>query len=501
MKILLVYPRYPDSFWSYKHALKFISKKAAVPPLGLITVSAMLPSGWQKKLVDMNVSQLSKDDITWADYVFISAMYIQKESVNTVIKVCNDHGVRIVAGGPLFTQEYKNYPLIDHFVLNEAEITLPLFFFFFEEDHPDRIYSTSEYADLALSPTPDYHLLEQKKYAFMNLQVSRGCPFSCDFCEITSLLGHKVRMKTTSQILTELDTLYELNWRGSVAVVDDNFIGNKKEIKVGLLPAMKDWMQNHKFPFTFNIQSSINLADDPELMSSLVKTGFNSAFIGIETPDAESLHACNKMQNENRDLVECVKQIQNRGIQVSGGFIVGFDSDTPDVFQRQIDFIQKSGIVSAMVGLLNAPKNTRLYNRLKAENRLTTEATGNNTDFSMNFTPKMNHSDLIKGYKKIIHNIYSIKPYYKRLRELLLNYNRRYRKKSRMDFSLISAFLKSVYIIGILNKGRREYWKLLIWTLFHRPDLMVDAITFTVYGYHYRTIYGLREKSRDVRMM
>jgi radical SAM superfamily enzyme YgiQ (UPF0313 family) len=295
--------------------------------------------------------------------------------------------------------------------------------------------------------------------------------------------------------------LYELNWRGSVAVVDDNFIGNKKEIKVGLLPAMKDWMQNHKFPFTFNIQSSINLADDPELMSSLVKTGFNSAFIGIETPDAESLHACNKMQNENRDLVECVKQIQNRGIQVSGGFIVGFDSDTPDVFQRQIDFIQKSGIVSAMVGLLNAPKNTRLYNRLKAENRLTTEATGNNTDFSMNFTPKMNHSDLIKGYKKIIHNIYSIKPYYKRLRELLLNYNRRYRKKSRMDFSLISAFLKSVYIIGILNKGRREYWKLLIWTLFHRPDLMVDAITFTVYGYHYRTIYGLREKSRDVRMM
>ncbi len=501
MKVLLVYPHYPDSFWGFKHALKFISKKAAVPPLGLITVSAMLPAGWQKKLVDMNVSELNSNDLIWADYVFISAMYIQKESVDKIISACQEYGVKTVAGGPLFTQEYKNYSLIDHFILNEAEITLPLFLKDLEEGLPARIYTTSEFADLTLSPTPDYHLLERKKYAFMNLQVSRGCPFSCDFCEITSLLGHKVRMKKTSQIVAELDTLYALNWRGSVSVVDDNFIGNKREIKTGLLPALKEWMQNHKYPFTFNIQSSINLADDPELMSSLVETGFNAAFIGIETPDAESLHACNKMQNKNRDLVDCVKTIQKNGIQVSGGFIIGFDSDTPDVFQRQIDFIQQSGIVSAMVGLLNAPKNTSLYNRLEVENRLTTEATGNNTDLSMNFTPKMNYAELINGYKKIIHNIYSTKPYYKRLRKLLLNYNRRYRQQSRIDFSLIAAFFKSVYIIGILNKGRSEYWKLIIWTLFNRPDLIVDAITLTVYGYHYRTIYGLRDKSRNVGMM
>jgi len=495
MKILLVYPKYPDSFWSFKHALKFISKKAAVPPLGLITVSAMLPSDWEKKLVDMNVSELEKSDIIWADYVFISAMYIQKDSVNKIMETCLLFGVKIVAGGPLFTQEYSNYPQIDHFVLNEAEITLPLFLEDLAKGHPERIYKTNEYADLSLTPVPDYHLLQRKKYAFMNIQVSRGCPFSCDFCEITSLLGHKVRMKNSTQIVKELEILYNLNWRGSVFIVDDNFIGNKKEVKNTLLPVMKNWMQTHKFPFTFNTETSINLADDEELMSLMVETGFNSTFIGIETPEEKSLHACNKVQNKNRDLLESVKKIQKAGLQVSGGFIVGFDSDSPSVFQRQIDFIQQSGIVSAMVGLLNAPKNTKLYDQLKAENRLTTEATGNNTDLSMNFIPKMNYDELLEGYKKIIENIYTSKPYYKRLRQLLLNYNNLYTRKTKIDFPLLRAFFKSVFIIGFLNKGRSEYWKLIVWTLFHRPESIVDAITYTVYGYHFRTIYGLRNKN------
>ena len=493
MKILLVYPKCPDSFWSFKHALKFISKKAAVPPLGLITVSALLPSTWQKKLVDMNVSALHTNDIQWADYVFISAMYIQKESVNYVIGECIRYNRKVVAGGPLFTQEYKNYPQINHLVLNEAEITLPLFLEDLAAGHPEKVYKTDKYADISLSPVPDFHLLQRKKYAFMNMQVARGCPFSCDFCEITSLFGHKVRMKNTNQVIMELEALYNLNWRGSVSVVDDNFIGNKKQIKTGLLPAMKKWMQTHKYPFVFNIQSSINLADDKELMSLLVETGFTSTFIGIETPEENSLKYCNKVQNKNRDLLQCVKNIQKTGIQVSGGFIVGFDSDTPGVFQRQIDFIQKSGIVSAMVGLLNAPKNTRLYEQLESENRLTNEATGSNTDLSMNFIPKMNYNELIEGYKRIIHNIYATKPYYKRLRQLLINYNRQYKKPIKINFTLIRAFFKSVFIIGILNRGRSEYWKLLIWTLFNRPGLIVDAVTYTVYGYHYRAVYGLRK--------
>ena len=497
MKILLIYPQCPDSFWSFKHALKFISKKAAVPPLGLITVSAMLPSTWQKKMVDMNIASLRARDIKWADYVFISAMHIQKESVNNVVADCKKLNKKIVAGGPLFTQEYGNYPQIDHFILNEAEITMPLFLNDLSAGQPQRLYKTSKYADISLTPVPDYHLLARNKYAFMNIQVSRGCPYSCDFCEITSLLGHKVRMKDSNQIIKELETLYNLNWRGSVFIVDDNFIGNKKEVKYNLLPDMKNWMQAHKFPFTFNTETSINIADDDELMSLMVKTGFNSTFIGIETPDEESLHDCNKVQNKNRDLLESVKKIQKAGLQVSGGFIVGFDSDTPGVFQRQIDFIQKSGIVSAMVGLLNAPKNTRLYKRLEAENRLTTEVTGNNTDLSMNFIPKMNRIELLKGYKNIIRNIYTTKPYYKRIRQMLLNYNRLYKRQTKINFSLLRAFFKSVLVIGFLNKGRSEYWKLIIWTLFNRPGSIIEALTYTVYGYHYQTVYGLRSNNAD----
>ena len=492
MNVLLIFPQYPDSFWSFKHVMRFISKKAAVPPLGLITVSAMLPKTWQKKVVDMNVSTLQNSDIIWADYVFISAMYIQMESVNKVIEVCLKYETKIVAGGPLFTQEYDHYPQIDHFILNEAEITLPLFLKDLDAGKiPDRIYKTEKFADITLTPVPDYYLLSCKDYAFMNIQVSRGCPFSCEFCEITSLLGHKVRMKDTSQILKEFEALYNLNWRGPVVIVDDNFIGNKKEVKNNLLPAIKKWMQSHKYPFVFNTQTSINLADDEELMSLMIESGFNSTFIGIETPEEKSLQECNKSQNKNRDLLLSVKKIQNAGLQVSGGFIVGFDSDTSSVFQKQIDFIQQSGIVSAMVGLLNAPKNTKLYRRLEEENRLTTELTGNNTDSSMNFIPKMNYQELLDGYKRIIQNIYATKPYYKRIRQFLLNYKRLHTNQKKVEFSILGAFIKSVIVIGFVNKGRREYWKLLIWTLFRRPGSLVDAMTFAVYGYHFRIVYGL----------
>jgi len=491
MNILLLYPQYPDSFWSFKHALKFISKKAAVPPLGLITVSALLPKKWHKKLIDMNITLLNDEDIIWADYVFMSAMYIKKKSVNIVIERCKKLNTKIVAGGPLFTQEYKNYAQIDYFVLNEAEITLPIFLNDLSHKKANRVYQTDTYANLDITPVPDYHLLDMKKYACMNVQISRGCPFSYDFCEITSLLGHKVRMKSPNQFLQELEVLYKLNWRGSVSIVDDNFIDNKKEIKSAYLPQLKQWMHKRKYPFVFNIQSSINLADDKEMLAHMAETGFTSTFIGIETPDEVSLSNCNKVQNENRDLLKSIKEIQKAGLQVSGGFIIGFDSDTPSIFQRQIDFIQKSGIVSAMVGLLNAQKNTRLYHRLYAENRLIKESTGNNTDSSMNFIPKMSYDELILGYKKIIHSIYESKPYYKRVRQLLLNYKHRNIKRKEINFSLLGAFFKSVYVIGIVNKGRREYWKLLAWTLVKRPKLFIEVITFAVYGYHFRIIYGL----------
>ncbi len=493
MKILMVYPKYPDTYWSFTHALKFISKKAAVPPLGLITVSAMLPEIWQKRLVDLNIEELNNEELEWADYVFLSSMYIQKESVSEILARCKDYSLTVIAGGPLFTQEFDNYPQIDHFILNEAEITLPLFLYDLQNRLPlKRIYQTNEYADLSFSPVPDFYLLNLKAYASMSLQVSRGCPFSCDFCEITALLGYKVRMKNKEQIIKELETLYSLSWQGAVSVVDDNFIGNKKIIKNELLPSITKWMKSHNHPFSFSAQTSINLADDGRLLTLMREAGFISTFIGIETPVEESLQSCHKIQNENRDLLEDVKQIQKAGLQVSGGFIVGFDTDTSTVFQRQIDFIQKSGIVSAMVGLLNAPKNTRLYKQMEEENRLTVDATGSNTDFTMNFIPKMDNQKLQEGYQYIISNIYKEKPYYKRIRQLFLNYKPVKIGKSNIDFARIKAFLKSIFILGILNKGRFEYWKFIVWTLVYKPNLFIDAITLAVYGYHFRTVYGLR---------
>jgi radical SAM superfamily enzyme YgiQ (UPF0313 family) len=370
---------------------------------------------------------------------------------------------------------------------------MPLFLNDLNTGNPKRLYKTSEFADISLTPVPDYHLLAMGEYVNMNIQVSRGCPYSCDFCEITSLLGHKVRMKQTHQVIEELEVLYNLNWRGPISIVDDNFIGNKKKIKNNLLPTLGEWMQMHKYPFEFTTQATINLADDEELMSLMIAAGINSAFIGIETPDEITLQNCNKVLNINRDMLQSIIKMQKSGFKVSAGFIVGFDSDSPTVFQRQIDFIQRSGIVSAMVGLLNAPKNTRLYQRLENEKRLTIEATGNNTDSSMNFIPKMGYNELLEGYKKIIYNIYTTKPYYERLRRHLLNYNRLYYRKKIISFPLLSAFIKSVFIIGFLDRGKLEYWKLFIWTLFHRPRLFIDAITYTVYGYHFRKVFGLKD--------
>jgi radical SAM superfamily enzyme YgiQ (UPF0313 family) len=254
-------------------------------------------------------------------------------------------------------------------------------------------------------------------------------------------------------------------------------------------------MQEHNHPFTFNTEASINLADDDDLLKLMAETGFISVFVGIETPEENSLQECNKIQNKNRDLLQSISKIQRAGLLVSGGFIVGFDNDSPSVFQKQIDFIQQSGIVSAMVGLLNVPKNTRLYTRMEAENRLISEPTGNNTDLSLNYIPRMNSHELIAGYKRIIQEIYTTKPYYKRIRRLLLNYIPHSARPVRINLATLKAFMKSIFIIGVFNKGRSDYWKFLLWTLFRRPGLMADAIEYTIYGYHYRTVYGLRNKN------
>ncbi len=488
MKILLVYPETPSTFWSFNNALKFISKKAAEIPLGLITVAAMLPEDWEKKLIDTNVSRLKDKHILWADYVFLSGMNIQVKSFKQIVKRCNELGVKVVAGGPMVTTDYQEFLGVDHFVLNEAEITLPQFLKDLEAGHPKHIYTTNEFPELSSTPKPLWDLLEMRRYAGMDIQYSRGCPYNCEFCSITMLNGRRPRTKSKEQFLDELESLYQQGWRGGVFIVDDNFIGNKRKLKAEFLPALIRWSTERNYPFSFTAEVSVNLADDEELVKLMVKAGFQSTFIGIETPNDESLTECGKSQNLKRDMVASVKKLQHHGLMVSGGFIVGFDHDPPSIFKQQINFIQKSGIVTAMVGLLNAPSGTRLFKRLKSEKRLLNITSGNNMDGSINFVPKMSYQKLIKGYKEILETIYSQKEYYKRVKTFLHEYDPPSNTSKKITLSEIKAFLKSLWKLGIVEKGKRYYWKLLFLSLFKYPKKFSIAMTMAIYGFHFRRI-------------
>jgi radical SAM superfamily enzyme YgiQ (UPF0313 family) len=488
MKILLIYPEFPDTFWSFKHAVKFIFKKASNPPLGLLTVAALLPDEWEKRLVDMNVRSLRDEDIRWADYVFVSAMAIQKASVKTVIGRCNALEIPVVAGGPLFTTDYNDYPTVDYLVLNEAEITLPLFIDDVKNGTPRRIYQSDKWADIKSTPIPMWDLVNMKNYASITIQYSRGCPFNCEFCDITLLCGQAPRTKDTAQILAELESIYERGWRDGVFFVDDNFIGNKKKLKCDVLPAIAQWQDDRRHPYVFITQASIELADDDELRDKMVNAGFDTVFVGIETPNEESLVECNKFQNKGRDLLASVKTIQRSGLQVQGGFIVGFDNDPLSIFESQIKFIQNSGIVTAMVGLLNALPRTKLYNRLEKEQRLIKDTTGDNTDVSINFIPKMNYDILISGYKNIISTVYSPRHYYKRVKTFLREYMPK-RKSFRFRRHELGALLRSMVVLGVVGKERFHYWKLFFWTMVRRPRLFPMAITLAIYGFHFRKVF------------
>jgi len=489
MKILMVYPEFPDTFWSFKHALKFIRKKATSPPLGLLTVGALLPEDWEKRLIDLNIRSLSTRDLAWADYVFISGMTVQSDSAKRIISRCNRKGVPVIAGGPLFTMDYQDFPGVKHYILNEAEITLPLFLYDLKKGQARRLYSTDQYPDIRKTPAPLWSMLNMHEYEVMPLQFSRGCPFNCDFCNVTALLGHRPRIKNTEQVLVELDGLYHQGWKNSVFFVDDNFIGNKKYLKEELLPALIRWRKG-KTGFTFSTEASINLADDPKLIELLVAAGFNKVFIGIETPEESALEECGKSQNMKRDLVQDVKTLQRSGIEVQAGFIVGFDSDNQTIFQRQIDFIQKSGIVTAMVGLLQAPLGTKLYSRLKKEQRIQGKMSGDNVDGSTNIVPVMGLEKLREGYQYLMKNIYAPKQYYQRVKTFLEEYQP-VKFKIRLSGQHILAFFRSIYLLGIVNRERRHFWDLLFWTLKEKPAQFSKAITMAIYGYHFNKICEL----------
>ncbi len=483
MRILLIYPEFPDTFWGFKHAIKFVRKRAAYPPLGLMTVGALLPKSWSKRLIDLNVTKLTDNDLTDVDYVFIGAMNVQRESARQVIERVKAAGVKIVAGGPLFTSEHEDFDNVDHFVLNEAELTLPLFLADLEKGSVCRVYKTNEFANIEKTPPPLWDLIDNRQYASMSIQFSRGCPFHCDFCNVTALFGSRLRFKDADQLIAEMDGLHKAGWRGQIFFVDDNFISNKKYLKTRLLPALIEWRKD-KRGTSFNTEASIDIADDAELMKLMVEAGFDSVFIGIETPNPQSLHECNKKQNKNRDLVQTIKSVQRAGLQVQGGFIVGFDSDKRSIFQRQIEFIQESGIVTAMVGLLQAPAGTKLYERMKKEGRIIGHMSGD-TDGTTNIIPKMGLDTLRRGYREILSYIYSPKNYNRRVKNFLLQYNAP-KMIVHLDFQRVMALFRASLRIGVFSKQAFRYWELLLWTLVRRPRFTPLAITLAIYGYHFR---------------
>lgn len=502
MKILMIYPKFPNTFWSFKFALKFINKKSSFPPLGLLTIASFLPEDWEIKLIDMNVQKLKDEEIYWSDYVFISSMLIQKESISKIIKKVKKFNKKIVAGGPLFTTSFIDYPEIDSIIIGEAELIMHQLIDDILNNNLKHIYKKNEKPDLKFVPLPKWDLINFKKYASMAVQYSRGCPFDCEFCDIILINGRIPRTKLPEQMIKEFDILYEKKWRGSLFIVDDNFIGNKKNVKE-MLKLIINWQKERRYPFNLFTETSINLVDDPELMNLMIEANFNKVFIGIETPEEQSLKEVNKIQNIKRNLAEDIKKLQNRGFEVMGGFIVGFDNDNLSIFDKMKGFIQKSGIVTAMVGILNVLPNTKLFHKLKKENRVLKISSGNNTDFFVNFIPKsLTKSELIEGYKKIINDLYSYKMFYERVWNFIRNYKPK--NKHRICLSEIYpgfiAFIKSAFKLGLIENSRFYFWKIFIQTLFKNPKAIITYITLTIYGYHFKKSYIILLKKATTGM-
>jgi radical SAM superfamily enzyme YgiQ (UPF0313 family) len=487
MKILLINPEFPDTYWSFRHALPFERKRCAFPPLGLLTVSALLPKQWERRLVDLNVRSLKASDIEWADMVFVTGMLVQKESLHEAVRRCKAKGKRVVLGGPYVTTTIEDLPDADHIFIGEAESTLPQFIDDLERGETKKSYKALERPPLSTTPVADFHLADMKRYSAMSVQYSRGCPFNCEFCDIIEIYGRVPRTKSNQQILAELDALLRLGWRGTVFIVDDNFIGNKKNVRL-LMPDLAAWQERNGHPFSFLTEASVNLADDHELLADMQHAGFRRVFLGIETPVEESLKEAQKTQNRG-NLLDSVKRIQSYGMEVMAGFIVGFDNDPADIFERQIDFIRESAIPLAMVGLLTALPDTQLWRRLEKEGRLLGESSGNNTNCALNFVPKMDAALLVEGYQSIMRTIYKPSEYYHRALESLKRTTQMGSEPARFDvFAALMAFSRVLFKLGVMDRERKEFWRFLARTVARHRDQFPQSMRLAAMGYHFRKL-------------
>ena len=437
----------------------------------------------------MDIESLTDKDLRWADMVFLTGMDIQRSSFQKVLVRCTTLCKKVVAGGPMLSTNREGFQGIDHYVLNEAEITLPLFLRDLEAGCAKTVYTSPDFPDLAATPIPRWDLLQIKAYASMNIQYSRGCPYHCEFCSIGMLNGHRPRTKQTAQFIAELEALRKAGWKNNIFIVDDNFIGKARVLKEELLPALIRWKAASGARFLFTTEASVELAEDHELMSLMAEAGFECVFLGIETPNTESLSECGKSQNLSVNLIESVRTLHRYGMRVAAGFIVGFDSDTTSVFHQQIDFIRNSSVVTAMIGLLNAPIGTRLYKRMFSENRLlATGITGNNMDGTMNFIPKMDYGELLRGYREILETVYRPDVYFRRVKAFLKDFHPARTQRPRFSLTMLKALVRSIWRLGILDHARWYYWRLFAHSIFHCPQKLPTAITMAVYGFHFRKV-------------
>ncbi len=488
---LLVYPEHPPTYWGADHALEMSGVKAAHPPLGLLTVAAMFPASYELRVVDMNVSDLHDADLEWADLVFTSTMITQHVSLRAVVERCNRAGVPVVAGGPHPTTFHEEIGGVDHFVLDEVEETFAEFLRDLESGTAKRLYREARKPDVTRTPVPRFDLIDIKNYAMMSVQFSRGCPFDCEFCDIIKLYGRVPRTKSPEQVVEELDSLYRLGWRGPVFLVDDNFIGNKRDA-LELLPAIAGWQKARGYPFTLITEASANLALMDAMMDAMIEAGFDSVFVGIETPNPRALLKTKKQQNTNETqenyLYPAVRKIQQRGMQVQGWFILGLDSDDEGVFDAQIDFIQETGIPVAPIYLLTAVKGTDMYERMKSEGRLLEAPLGTNA-MPLNFKTELEYGTLIDGYKRVIATLYdpTLENYFSRCLTLFRHLKPvRHLRKPRSRTEIDAAFMAVRRRLSA--RQLPAYSKFIAKVSKDYPDMLSDAIYLAAMGYHFEKI-------------
>ncbi len=489
-KILLVYPEFPPSYWGFRYALELLGKRSSMPPLGLLTVAAMIPARYELRLVDVNVAALTDRDLDWADLVLTSTMVVQRRSLQEVIARCNRHGKPVAVGGPHPTSFSDQIVGADFFLLDEVEETFPRFLADWEAGRAQRVYRPEQKPAIAATPVPRFDLLDLGAYSSMALQFSRGCPFDCEFCDITKLFGRVPRTKSSPQMLAELDALYDIGWRGPVFLVDDNFIGNRHEA-MRLLPEVAAWQRQRAFPFDLFTEASVNLAQHEPLMDAMVAAGFSMVFLGIESPNPEALKKTRKSQNVKRDdddfLLHAVQTIQRKGMEVSGGFILGLDGDGPEIFDAQVAFIQAAGIPRAMVGLLSAMRGTDLHARLEAEGRLAGEASGNNVEIALNFRPQLAPEVLIDGYRRVLATLYDpgLKSYFERCWTLVANLGPGVAGRRRhFETAKLLALLRSIRRQS-LSRQAPAYLGFLLRTILLKPRCVPLAIRLAIMGLHF----------------